>query len=162
MDRAGGGRRAKLHRDVKQNVSFFFFFFEDALLSLSLSLLHFLQASRRKIFEKLSFFYLPPPFLFRFHPRDTRSNRPPVAFDSPSPLSLAHRESERKKQDESNAKARSKKSKAMSKRGPLPIRGLQHVSLCVEDVGASARFYSDVLGFTEIKRPSSFDFDGCW
>ena len=47
-------------------------------------------------------------------------------------------------------------------RGPLPIRGLQHVSLCVLDVGTSARFYSDVLGFTEIKRLSSFDFDGCW
>ena len=45
---------------------------------------------------------------------------------------------------------------------PLPLKGLQHVSLCVEDVCASARFYSDVLGFTEIKRPSSFDFDGCW
>jgi len=49
-----------------------------------------------------------------------------------------------------------------SRNGPLKIRGLQHVSLCVLDVVASARFYSDVLGFTEIKRPSSFDFDGCW
>lgn len=51
---------------------------------------------------------------------------------------------------------------AAIKRGPLPIRGLQHVSLCVLDVDASARFYSDVLGFAEVKRPESFDFDGCW
>lgn len=46
--------------------------------------------------------------------------------------------------------------------GPLPLRALNHVSLCVRDVAKSAAFYQDVLGFTEVRRPSCFDFDGSW
>jgi len=46
--------------------------------------------------------------------------------------------------------------------GPHPLRALNHVSLCVRDVPKSAAFYQDVLGFTEVRRPSCFDFDGSW
>ena len=45
---------------------------------------------------------------------------------------------------------------------PLPLRGLNHVSLCVRDVAASAAFYQDILGFQEVRRPSCFEFDGSW
>ena len=44
----------------------------------------------------------------------------------------------------------------------LPLRALNHVSIVVKDVEASIAFYRDVLGFIEIQRPSSFDFDGSW
>jgi hypothetical protein len=46
--------------------------------------------------------------------------------------------------------------------GPLPLRALNHVSLCVRDVAKSASFYADVLGFVEVRRPACFDFDGSW
>ena len=47
---------------------------------------------------------------------------------------------------------------------PLPLSGLQHVSLCVRDPDASCAFYRDVLGFAEVKRPSCLEesFDGSW
>lgn len=48
------------------------------------------------------------------------------------------------------------------KSSALPLRGIQHVSRVCHDVSASVRFYADILGFTLIKRPSSFDFDGAW
>lgn len=44
----------------------------------------------------------------------------------------------------------------------LPLRSLNHISLVCRDVDASARFYRDVLGFVEVKRPSSLEFEGCW
>lgn len=46
--------------------------------------------------------------------------------------------------------------------GPLPLRALNHVSLCVRDVAKSAAFYAQVLGFVEVRRPACFDFDGSW
>lgn len=44
----------------------------------------------------------------------------------------------------------------------LPLRSLNHLSLVCRDVRASAAFYRDVLGFMEVKRPTSFEFEGCW
>ncbi|CAI9110898.1 OLC1v1010995C1 [Oldenlandia corymbosa var. corymbosa] len=44
----------------------------------------------------------------------------------------------------------------------LPLLSLNHVSLVVRSVWTSLRFYVDVLGFTIIKRPSSFKFVGAW
>jgi catechol 2,3-dioxygenase-like lactoylglutathione lyase family enzyme len=44
----------------------------------------------------------------------------------------------------------------------LPLRSLNHISRVCADVESSSRFYRDVLGFVEIKRPDSFDFEGRW
>lgn len=44
----------------------------------------------------------------------------------------------------------------------LPLCSVNHVSRVVSDVRASTAFYRDILGFAEIKRPNSFDFDGSW
>ncbi len=44
---------------------------------------------------------------------------------------------------------------------PLPLRGLNHVSLVASDVQRSVEFYTEVLGFVEIIRPQ-FDFKGAW
>lgn len=44
----------------------------------------------------------------------------------------------------------------------LPLLSLNHVSLLVNDVFSSVRFYEDVLGFCLVKRPSSFNFHGAW
>lgn len=50
----------------------------------------------------------------------------------------------------------------MKKRAPLPLQSISHLSRVVRDTKLSAAFYTEVLGFTEIKRPESFDFEGCW
>ncbi|BDA46862.1 hypothetical protein COCOBI_09-3150 [Coccomyxa sp. Obi] len=50
----------------------------------------------------------------------------------------------------------------MRKRAPLPLQSLSHLSRVVQDTQVSAAFYTEVLGFTEIRRPSSFEFEGCW
>ena len=39
---------------------------------------------------------------------------------------------------------------------------VNHISRVCSDVEASTRFYREVLGFNEVKRPSSFDFGGSW
>lgn len=44
----------------------------------------------------------------------------------------------------------------------LPLLSINHISRVCRDVDATRRFYRDVLGFVEIKRPDSFDFDGSW
>ncbi|KAL6780895.1 hypothetical protein ACKKBG_A08915 [Auxenochlorella protothecoides x Auxenochlorella symbiontica] len=44
----------------------------------------------------------------------------------------------------------------------LALGTLNHVSFVVADVAIAAQFYRDVLGFTLVRRPSSFHFDGCW
>lgn len=43
----------------------------------------------------------------------------------------------------------------------LPLLSINHISRVCSDVDATRRFYRDVLGFVEIKRPD-FDFDGSW
>jgi catechol 2,3-dioxygenase-like lactoylglutathione lyase family enzyme len=43
----------------------------------------------------------------------------------------------------------------------LPIRSLNHVSRVCRDVQSSVDFYTHVLGFIPIQRPS-FQFDGAW
>ena len=47
---------------------------------------------------------------------------------------------------------------------PLPLSHINHISLVVRDLQASISFYQHVLGFTQIRRPGSFDesFDGAW
>ncbi len=45
---------------------------------------------------------------------------------------------------------------------PLPLRSISHLSRTVEDVTRSIDFYKKVLGFQEIKRPSSLDCEGSW
>ncbi|XP_076952791.1 glyoxylase I 4-like [Bidens hawaiensis] len=44
----------------------------------------------------------------------------------------------------------------------LPLLSLNHVSFVCRSVKTSVKFYSDVLGFVLIRRPSSFDFEGAW
>ena len=46
-------------------------------------------------------------------------------------------------------------------RPAIAIESLQHVSLVVTNLAAAKRFYSDVLGLRELRRPA-FDFDGAW
>ena len=41
------------------------------------------------------------------------------------------------------------------------VAGYSHVAICVSDVGAARRFYSDQLGLGEIERPD-FGFPGAW
>lgn len=44
----------------------------------------------------------------------------------------------------------------------LPVSNLNHISIVVTDTEDSANFYKNVLGFSEVKRPSAFEFEGCW
>lgn len=44
----------------------------------------------------------------------------------------------------------------------LPLLSLNHVSFVCKSVMKSVKFYTDVLGFLLIKRPSSFKFEGAW
>jgi glyoxylase I family protein len=43
----------------------------------------------------------------------------------------------------------------------LPIVGVHHVALLVDDLAAARQFYGDVMGLTEIDRPD-FKVDGVW
>ena len=45
---------------------------------------------------------------------------------------------------------------------PPPPPPLTRSSRVCKDVNSSAQFYRDVLGFLEVQRPSSFDFEGSW
>ena len=45
---------------------------------------------------------------------------------------------------------------------PLPISSISHLSRVVRDVEKSSAFYTNVLGFVPVRRPSSFDFEGSW
>jgi catechol 2,3-dioxygenase-like lactoylglutathione lyase family enzyme len=44
----------------------------------------------------------------------------------------------------------------------LPLTELNHVSYICGDLDKSIAFYRDILGFQEIKRPSSLRFPGQW
>ncbi|KAI5021810.1 uncharacterized protein LOC123407912 [Hordeum vulgare subsp. vulgare] len=48
------------------------------------------------------------------------------------------------------------------KGGVLPLSSLNHISIVCTSVKESLDFYMNVLGFTPIRRPGSFDFDGAW
>jgi hypothetical protein len=37
-----------------------------------------------------------------------------------------------------------------------------HISNLAADVEVTKEFYVRVLGFQEVRRPASFEFDGCW
>ncbi|MFS7946405.1 putative glyoxalase/Bleomycin resistance protein/Dihydroxybiphenyl dioxygenase [Helianthus anomalus] len=43
-----------------------------------------------------------------------------------------------------------------------PFLSLNHVSYVCRSVPTSVKFYTEVLGFVLIRRPSSFDFEGAW
>lgn len=43
-----------------------------------------------------------------------------------------------------------------------PLSSLNHVSFLCADVERTKRFYRDLLGFIEVKRPDSFKFEGSW
>ena len=43
----------------------------------------------------------------------------------------------------------------------ISVRHIDHVTLVVRDVGASRRFYVELLGMTEVARPA-FSFGGAW
>ena len=45
---------------------------------------------------------------------------------------------------------------------PLPLSKMNHISLVVSDVSRSQAFYKNVLGFIDIVRPASFEFQGSW
>lgn len=49
----------------------------------------------------------------------------------------------------------------MSKSCP-PLSSFNHVSFLCANVEHTKCFYRDVLGFIEVKRPESFDFEGSW
>ena len=44
----------------------------------------------------------------------------------------------------------------------MRITRLDHSALIVRDLAATRRFYGEILGLTEIPRPSTFRFGGCW
>jgi catechol 2,3-dioxygenase-like lactoylglutathione lyase family enzyme len=44
----------------------------------------------------------------------------------------------------------------------VEITRLDHSALVVSDLERARRFYGGVLGLTEVPRPSSFTFGGCW
>ena len=44
----------------------------------------------------------------------------------------------------------------------LPLSALNHISRVCTDVSQSKLFYSQVLGFVEIKRPQSLACQGAW
>ena len=44
----------------------------------------------------------------------------------------------------------------------IKISELNHVSIVVQDVERSRRFYCGVLGMQEAPRPATFKFDGAW
>jgi len=44
---------------------------------------------------------------------------------------------------------------------PIQVQHIDHITLVVESVVASRKFYVDLLGMTEIGRPA-FDFAGAW
>jgi len=43
----------------------------------------------------------------------------------------------------------------------MPLTGLFHIAIKTADLGATVRFYCDVLGLRQAKRPA-FDFPGAW
>ncbi|KAK7292071.1 hypothetical protein RIF29_07736 [Crotalaria pallida] len=45
---------------------------------------------------------------------------------------------------------------------PLQLKSLNHISLVCGSVDKSIDFYTNVLGFIPIKRPSSLDCNGAW
>jgi len=49
----------------------------------------------------------------------------------------------------------------MSDETPPRVGSLDHVTLVVRDLDVSRRFFVDVLGMTQVPRPS-FSFDGMW
>lgn len=44
---------------------------------------------------------------------------------------------------------------------PIRVQQIDHVTIVVKDLGASRRFYVDVLGMKEVPRPD-FSFAGLW
>lgn len=44
----------------------------------------------------------------------------------------------------------------------MNISGMNHISIIVKDLDTSRKFYCDILGFTEVPRPPSFEFPGAW
>jgi catechol 2,3-dioxygenase-like lactoylglutathione lyase family enzyme len=45
---------------------------------------------------------------------------------------------------------------------PMPLKTLAHCGMVVRDLSATRGFYVDVVGMTEIARPSNFKFGGAW
>nr|XP_043627077.1 metallothiol transferase FosB-like [Erigeron canadensis] len=45
---------------------------------------------------------------------------------------------------------------------PLHLKSLNHVSLLCNSVEESINFYTNILGFVQVKRPGYLDFDGAW
>ncbi|XP_072960469.1 glyoxylase I 4-like [Typha angustifolia] len=48
------------------------------------------------------------------------------------------------------------------KNGALPLVSLNHISRLCRSLEKSLNFYQNVLGFYQIKRPQSFNFNGAW
>ncbi|TVU21598.1 hypothetical protein EJB05_31246, partial [Eragrostis curvula] len=46
--------------------------------------------------------------------------------------------------------------------GALPLASLNHISVVCRSLQSSLSFYRDVLGFVQIRRPGSLNFDGAW
>ena len=44
----------------------------------------------------------------------------------------------------------------------IAITRLDHIQINVTDLARAKRFYGETLEFSEVPRPSSFDFDGAW
>lgn len=52
--------------------------------------------------------------------------------------------------------------KSNANNGALSLTSLNHISLVCKSLERSLDFYQNVLGFVQIHRPGSFDFDGAW
>ncbi|MED6120493.1 Glyoxylase I 4 [Stylosanthes scabra] len=48
------------------------------------------------------------------------------------------------------------------KDNPLHLKSVNHISLICSSVEKSMNFYQNLLGFSPIRRPGSFKFDGAW
>lgn len=62
-----------------------------------------------------------------------------------------------------SSQTQSEKSAASVEARPGPsLSSLNHVSFLCADVDRTKKFYRDLLGFVEVKRPESFKFEGSW
>ncbi|XP_049351524.1 glyoxylase I 4-like [Solanum verrucosum] len=57
---------------------------------------------------------------------------------------------------------RSESSTISNDMNSMPLLALNHVSYICKSVPKSVKFYEQVLGFSLIQRPSSFQFEGAW
>jgi hypothetical protein len=63
---------------------------------------------------------------------------------------------------ESSSSTDCKPSDGLLPRDTGSLLSLNHISFLARRVEVTKKFYINVMGFVEVKRPESFDFGGCW